>query len=592
MLKVQLSQRLVDQLPKSNNWLLLGLWVVIGGILRFTQLAAKPPWTDEFATMVFSLGNNFNSVPLNQVIPIDVLLQPLRFNADAGVSDVVSLILQEDNHPPLYFVLAHLWTKLFPPLGEYVDIWMMRSLPALLGILSIVGVYFLGKIAFRSPLIGQISAVLMAVSPYGIFLAQEARHYTLSILFVIASLTCLVVAINHVFNAKKIPFWLVLLWIFINGLGLSVHFFFGLTLLAEGMTLSFLIYRQLKTEKSQLRLSKSNLFSLSLVVLGTMTTGLVWMGIIISQGYGNNMITWIHPLEHILYLISPPFQLLAVWVPMISLLPVESSSIPIVIISALILLLFFIWMIPYVVQGIKKGLQLNTYNLQLRILMIFICSSILLFLGITYIIGLDITRGARYSFVYFPAVMVIVGASLAMFWNDLKPDQRIILNKPNFHPIFWVKTLYSKLNSNGKLAVYAVVFMGILGAITVLVNLGYQKYYLPDRLVAVIKETASHPVLIATTHKSLVQTGETMGIALELTKSSELQDTSFLLAHQTKLNDPQVTQILEEAVQKLNHPLEVWTVNFHGSIDLNHCSLDDKKYPYINGYGYQRYICQ
>lgn len=148
MLKLQSSKQWVSQLSQVNDWVLLGLWMVIGGILRFTNLTAKPPWTDEFATMVFSLGNDFRSVPLNQVISLDTLLQPLRVNGDAGIGDVVSLLLQEDNHPPLYFVLVHLWVKLFPNLGEYVDVWVMRSLPAFLGVLSIPGVYFWVKLLF------------------------------------------------------------------------------------------------------------------------------------------------------------------------------------------------------------------------------------------------------------------------------------------------------------------------------------------------------------------------------------------------------------------------------------------------------------
>ncbi len=35
---------------------------------------------------------------------------------------------------------------------------------------------------------------MMTVSPYGIFQAQEARHYTLAIFRVIASVSCLVIA--------------------------------------------------------------------------------------------------------------------------------------------------------------------------------------------------------------------------------------------------------------------------------------------------------------------------------------------------------------------------------------------------------------
>ncbi|MEM8777732.1 MAG: glycosyltransferase family 39 protein, partial [Cyanobacteria bacterium P01_G01_bin.49] len=497
MLKLQSPKGRVNQLSQVNDWILLSVWVLIGSILRFTNLTAKPPWTDEFATMVFSLGNDFTSVPLDQIISLDTLLQPLRLNPDASMGDVVSLLLLEDNHPPLYFVLVHLWVKLFPSLGEYVDLWVMRSLPALLGVLSIPAVYFLGKIAFRSRIVGQISAALMAVSSYGIFLAQEARHYTLAILFVIASLLCLVVALKHFYQQTLIPLGLVVSWIIINSLGLSAHYFFCLTLVSEAITLAILGYRKLKHNSSSLL--KRNLLRIFWVVLGTMTTGLIWIFVVIPQGYGNNMITWIHPLSHILYAISPPFQLLAVWVPMISLLPVESSSVPIVILSALILLLFFVWFIPYVIKGIKQGLKLPQFRLPMLTLITFIAGVIGLFLIITYIIGLDLTRAARYSFTYFPAVIVLVGASLSLLWHEVKADNKILQQQKTINPLVLLRKLYDKLNSNRNLAMTAIWLMGVIGAITVIVNLGYQKYYRPEQFISVLKETASQPVLIATT---------------------------------------------------------------------------------------------
>ncbi len=589
MLKLQSSKQWLNQLSQVNDWVLLGLWVVIGAILRFTNLTAKPPWTDEFATMVFSLGNDFRSVPLNQVISLDTLLQPLRVNGDAGIGDVVSLLLQEDNHPPLYFVLVHLWVKLFPNVGEYVDVWVMRSLPAFLGVLSIPGVYFLGKIAFHSRLVGQISAALMAVSPYGIFLAQEARHYTLAILFVIASLICLIVALKHLYQQTIIPLWLVLVWILINSLGLSVHYFFCLTLVSEAITLVILSYAKFKQNSSGL--VKRNLIRILAVILGTTTTGLVWMFVVIPQGYGNNMITWIHPLTHILYAISPPFQLLAVWVPMLSLLPVESESIPIIIISGLILLSFFIWFIPYVIRGIKRALKFNHFRLGMLILMTFIGGVISLFLIITYVIGLDLTRAARYSFTYFPAVMVLVGASLGILWHETKLENQKLQQQTTLNPLTLLRKLYEKLNCNGKLAFYAVWFMGFLGAVTVLINLGYQKYYRPEQFISVIKETASQPVLIATTHKSLVQVGEMMGIGLELHNKYALENASFMLVPQTRDNSPQASKTLTETVENISDPLEVWTVNFNAPIELNNCQIDSQKYPYIDGYGYKRYIC-
>ncbi len=598
MLKLESSKQWVSQLSQVNDGILLSVWVIIGGLLRFTNLAAKPPWTDEFATMVFSLGNDFRSVPLNQVISLDTLLQPLRVNGDAGISDVVSLLLQEDNHPPLYFVLVHLWVKLFQTAGEYVDVGIMRSLPAFLGILSIPGVYFLAKIAFRSRLVGQISASLMAVSPFGIFLAQEARHYTLSILFVIASLLCLILTLSHLYQRSIIPLWLVFTWILVNSLGLSVHYFFVLTLIAEACTLVILISTKFRYNLFQL--NKRNLIRIFAIIVGTSTTGLVWMILVIPHGYGNNMITWIHPLSHILYAISPPFQLLAVWVPMISLLPVESDSIPIVIISGLILLLFFIWLIPYSIRGIKKGLQLNQFRFSLVILMTFISGVIALFLIITYVVGVDLTRAARYSFTYFPAVIVLVGASLGILWHEIKQENKKLPKKDTINPFILVRRLYYKLNCNGQLAFYAVWLMGFLGAVTVLINLGYQKYYRPEQLISVIQENSSQPVLLATTHKSLVQVGEMMGIGLELKKAEgreqqndnhQLENTSLLLIKQTKNDDPQATVKLKETVNNLSKPLEVWAVNFNAEIELNNCMVDTKQYPYIDGYGYKKYIC-
>ena len=606
MLKLQSSKQWIHQLSQVNDWVLLGLWMIIGGILRFTNLDAKPPWTDEFATMVFSLGNDFRSVPLNQVISLDTLLQPLRVNGDAGINEVVSLLLQEDNHPPLYFVLVHLWVKLFQTAGEYVDVEVMRSLPAFLGILSIPGVYFLGKIAFRSRLIGQISASLMAVSPFGIFLAQEARHYTLSILFVIASLLCLILTLRHLYQNSIIPLWLVFTWILVNSFGLSVHYFFVLTLISESIALAVLIYAKFKHNFSQL--NKRNLIRVLVAILGTSTTGLIWILLVLPQGYGNNMITWIHPLSHILYAISPPFQLLAVWVPMLSLLPVESNSIPVVFFSGLILILFFIWLIPYSIRGVKKGLKLNQFRLSLLTLLTFIGGVIALFLLITYVIGVDLTRAARYSFTYFPAVIVLVGASLGILWNEIKQENQQLQEKETINPFILLRKLYDKLNCNGKLAFYAVWLMGFLGAVTVLINLGYQKYYRPEQFISVIKENSSQPVLIATTHKSLVQVGEMMGIGLELEKAGGNppypprrgrqkaegifeQNISFLLINQARENDPNVPETLKKTVNNLSKPLEVWTVNFNAEIELNNCYFDTKKYPYIDGYGYKRYIC-
>ena len=185
---LQNNRRNNSSLGDFFPWFFLIGCIVLGTILRFTLLTSKPPWTDEFASLVFSLGNSYDLVPLDQVITIEQLLKPLQINPEANITDVVSLLVNEDNHPPIYFVLANLWYKLFPNHGGYVSLWVGRSLPALCGVLSIPAIYYLARIAFCSRYVAYLAAWLMTVSPYGIYLAQEARHYTLGILWVIASI--------------------------------------------------------------------------------------------------------------------------------------------------------------------------------------------------------------------------------------------------------------------------------------------------------------------------------------------------------------------------------------------------------------------
>ena len=577
MLKVKLYRQWINQLLYVNNSILLVFWTIIGGILRFTNLGAKSPWTDEFATMVFSLGNDFRSVPLNQLISLDTLLQPLQFNTNAGISSVISLLLEEDNHPPLYFVINHLWIGLLSHLGvvENIDITIMRILPAFFGVLSIPGIYILSSITFRSRLAGQISASLMAVSPYGIYLAQEARHYTFATLFVIASLLCLVVAIRKIKEESVIPYWLVLVWLLANSIGLSIHYFFCLTLISEIITLIFLYNIQPHEKLSNLK--RKNYYRIFLVIIGTFCTGLMWLLIIIPKGYGNDMISWIHPVNNVLYFISPPFQLLAVWIPMISLLPVESSSIPIVILSGLILLLFLIFLVPYILQEVKIGLRDKKFSLPLIVLISFISGVIGIFLTITYLARLDLTRGARYSFTYFPAVIAVLGGILSIPWHSNSEHK--------------LSKIYSIILLNRKMGFYIVWIMGLLGSITVLLNLGYQKYYRPEQFVDIFQRTVSHDAVIVTTHQSLVQTGEMMGIGLELQNNQKLTNTSFLLIDKNSKDYPQEAETLQTIVENTKEALEVWTVNFKDPIKLKNCNLDTKKYPHIDGYHYERYIC-
>lgn len=558
------------QKHQIKNLLLVLVWIAIALGLRLTKLASKPPWTDEFSTLVFSLGNSFLGVPLNQAITTDVLLQPLQPNPNAGVTQVVQHLITESNHPPLYFILTHLWLNFWSANSVgLVSVWAARSLAAIFGVISIPAIYALGLLAFRSQLISQLAAAIMAVSPYGIFLAQEARHYTIAILWVIASFSCLVIAVNHIHRRVSIPIWLTIIWVSINFLGIATHYFFVLTLCAEAVVLLKLWLRDFSTKRQQI--TNFDWRQIYIVATGTLIAGLIWLPVFLHSNNSDELTQWIQNNDRNGWQwLSPIFQAIAAWITMLSLLPVEASDLGIVIASGAVMIIFFVWVLPQLTYGIKVQLQQPNRRLMTQLFIGIIASAIALFFFFTYVLGIDLTRGARYNFVYFPAVIVLLGASLAVCWHNPV--------KLKIFPI------------TGQQAVAIVWLMGLLSAITVVCNLGYQKYYRPDLLMQLISTTSPAPVLIATTHKTHVQIGEMMGIAREF-KLAKISPPKFLLAHQEQ-NPNAETITLQQTLKALPKPLDLWLVNFYAPAQLHNCTANSKRLPPIDGYNYQLYHCE
>lgn len=567
------------------RWLLL-FWMIIGAGLRFTHLDGKPAWTDEFATLVFSLGNSFRTVPLDQVISLDTLLAPLRVNSSATASDVIHHLITEDHHPPLYFVLVHWWMQLFPTADGYVSLWAARSLPALFGVASIPAAYGLGYLAFQSRLVAQLAAALIAVSPYGVFLTQEARHYALAMLWVMASLSCLVVAIQHRHRQKPLPIWIALCWVVVNSLGIATHYFFSLTLVAQAFCLAaapaIALCVAILKNSSQLQLKNrygkwqkslpASWWRIGAVAAGTFVGCLVWLPVW-QASYDSQMTQWIMTNDRtILSVINPIFQSLAAWITMICLLPIESPSLPLVIASGAAMLAFFIFAIPIIYRGFTALLDQPEQRLGLESLGGFVLGAVALFFAIAYIPGIDLTRGARYNFVYFPAVPVLIAAALALGQPTTPKNLK------------WRR-------------IGIIWLVGLLSGITVVNNLGYQKYYRPDLLLPVIQQASKVPVVIATTHNTLVQTGEMMGLAWQF-KGSKLEP-QFLLAHQEQDRCQETTcpasVTLQKTIAQLPKPLDLWLVNFKAPAqpEPRNCFAEDTSQyqTSVNGYSARLYHC-
>ncbi len=588
---------------KNKQLLLLFLWTAIAFILRFANLDSKPLWTDEFSTLVFSLGNSFRGVPIDRAIDLSTLLQPLQLRPDADTADVLRNLLLESNHPPVYFMLAHWWMRLFGP-SEDSLVWIGRALPALLGVISVPAIYFLGKFAFSSRLVGQCAAAMMAVSPYGIYLAQEARHYTLGILLVIASLFCLALAAKKLQQRAPLPIWAVLIWVVVNCLGIAVHYFFVLTLCAEAIALITVMWQQFNEKLPIDNSQQPNIWQFQIiwrlfaVAIGTLTGGLVWLPVFLSNKYGSELTNWIVSGDRtFLSWVNPIFQALAGWITVMSLLPVESPNLAVVVASAIAMTIFFILVLPLLRGALKTSLKTSDTRLGTVIFGGFVLGAIFLFFSFAYILGIDLTRGARYNFVYFPGVILLLGATLAVIFNTPTAKSQWF-NLP-------------AVEIAGKKAVLLILAMGFFSGVTVNSNLGYRKYYKPDILIPIIRELSKVPVLIATTQSTHVEIGELMGIGWEWERSSakdfvaDVTDVRkkeevkafdpplFLLANLKKDAQEIAAGTLDKTLSQLERPLDLWLVNFRAPVNLEaqKCQVESRDLPAVDGYEYQVYHC-
>jgi uncharacterized membrane protein len=278
---------------------------------------------------------------------------------------------------------------------------------------------------------------------------------------------------------------------------------------------------------------------------------LAWSSIAISANYGKSMTSWIHrDNSDIFSYFKPLFQILATWLTMLYLLPVESPYLPVIIISGLLMLLFFIWISPRLYAGIKQAWRMQPALVEVNLG--FIGGAIGLFFLLTYLAGIDITRGARYSFVYFSAVIILLALGLAI----LTRKQQILVS-----------------------------LVVLFSAVTVVFNLGYDKYYRPDLFLPILQSnsTPEVPRLVATPYKSLVQIGEIMGLAWVMKKDNSLLDTNFIFLH---------NQQISESLAQISTDFDLWLVNFENPLpSLPNCQSSLENFPAINGYSFFKYHC-
>jgi uncharacterized membrane protein len=543
-----------------RNWIeaiLLLVWLVLGMVLRFTNLDLKPASSIEISTMGYSLGHGFSKIPFDQIIPASTLLAPLQFDQAISYAAVFQRLMSESTHPPLYFWLTHWWIKLWVNNGELVSLGIGRSLSAIFGGLAVPAVFGLSWLAFRSRLAAHLAAILMAVSPYGVNLAQEARHYTLTILWVIASVACLIVAIHCINQQIRLPIWLCCLWILVNSLGVATHYFFILALSAEAMAIAifWLCDRQCQTAtQSHYRYW----WRLGLVGLGTLIGCLVWLPVALGIP-SNELTSWIDTNFALDQIFQPIPRLLAWVITMVMLLPVEGTPTIVTVISALVMLSLLIWAIPALIQGWLSQLGNQTTRLPMVILGSYFLGSIVASLVVIYGLGKDISLAARYHFVGFPIFILLIAVALAACWQGYGYTREVDSTLPNT-----VSISDNFRPAKNQKVVVVLLIIGLLSSLSVLNDYGFQKSRHSDDLAAYIQANSSLPAIVAMTHQTHSELRELIGLAFSFTRlysqnQSSSQESLFSQLPEFLLVDQQ--QNLNKILVTQSKPLDLWGVN-------------------------------
>jgi uncharacterized membrane protein len=188
------------------HWLklvLVGL-VVLGVVFRFVNLNHKVYWHDEAYTSMRAAGYTRIEIDQtlfqNKLFLASELQQFQRIKPGSTPLDTLrSLAVEDPQHPPLYFLMTRFWMQTLGGVLGWIfhsELTTTRSLPALLSLFALPGMYVLAWELFASPAIALLATMLLALSPFDVLFAQTARQYSLLTAIVIISSALLLRALR------------------------------------------------------------------------------------------------------------------------------------------------------------------------------------------------------------------------------------------------------------------------------------------------------------------------------------------------------------------------------------------------------------
>ncbi len=577
----------------SYHYLGLTLVMLVGIGLRFCNLDLKPLWLDEVITALMSLGRNYHDVPLEELLSIETVRQIFTLNGATNCPQIAHNLVTQSTHPPLFFCLINAWLRIFSvnSLLQYETLSNdLRSLPALFGVGAIAAIYYLNRIAF-SKTSGLTAAAVMAVSPFGVYLSQEARHYTLPVLLITLSLLGIIQIQQDIQKQRfRLSVWLT--WFAVNSIGFYVHYFFILAYIAQIITLLGVFYKLNLTARSSEILPAN----LPLIVTFCLLPPILftpWLPLMLGD-IGRPETNWIPQPNHIV----PFFQTLLGWLLMVIALPVENYPLWVAIPAGILMVLFGIWLFSQIFKGLKHLLQKPDTHWSTWTLLCFTACVLLEFFAIVYLMGKDITVAPRYNFVYYPAISAVIAASLVAS-NDGKIGtiNKFISLPASPCPSFFSLTLYPSFSQ-----IASVLLVGIISCIFVVYGLAFQKPYNPQEVAKNMNVEPTLPLAVVVGHNDYqdVALGLSFALALDKIRDEKIAET-YLAFYERSPDYLSVLQSLSQMSPPTASQLNLWLVipgltpkDYPPQIPLSgstFCNVDITKH-YRLGIPYQLYRCQ
>ena len=550
---------------RQNQRILLLLSIVIlGTALRFWALGSKPLWHDELYTALYSLGKTPSDIPMAMVYPVTQLRSLLTLDPTRTPRDVVEGLITQSSHPPLFFLLMHGWLSW---IGS--STWRLRAFSAWIGVGGIVAIYGLGRLAFNRPT-GILAAALVAVSPFPVYLSQEARHYTLPLLLVALALAGLIAIVQDLASNRSLRPWVCLGWGITNIVGFYIHYLFLLSTLAQVLCLvgAVLQWRRF--------ISSRTLLTLGVFSAGIGLSYLPWLPILLSQTQGAEDAWLAFDPSSLSESAEPLIRILAAWIIMYILLPIERMPSWIVMPSAIMMLGFTGWLSVKLAQGWQSLRSKPTLNVAACTLTHFIGWIVLETLIIAYGLGIDFTQSPRYLFQLYPAVCVLTAALLihASRIGSLQLPSRSSL---------------------------IVLTAGVLSCVLINLEVTLLKPYLPDRVAAqLLSVSGPHPPVVLMAAPRNFDRTLGLAYALELERQAPRPAETYWGFFQDLPEANDFSRALSGLEQLPKAPLNLWLItpgehiSFPKEVFLDTsrpaCAIEGPKYN-TEGNRYQRYRC-